>query len=181
MLSLLYGQALTSVHIVVTFIIINACVVQFFFKFFIFSANLPLLLSVKGFFTLWSRNRWITFSCNIKGKEAPRLMVPFRSDLAGVTHLSLHMQLPLNISWHFSPPAYITLLGRISGSHFLHLSLPSAHVIFATPSIHHWWWWWLFSSWVMSNSLQCMDWRTPGSSFLLEFAQVHVHWVSDAI
>ena len=153
----------------------------FIFKFFIFSVNFPLLLSVKGFFTLWSRNRWITFSCNIKGKEAPRLMVPFGSDLAGMTHLSLHMQLTLNISWHFSPPAYITLLGRISGSHFLHLSLPSAHVIFTTPSIHHWWWWWLFSSWVMSNSLQCMDWRTPGSSFLLKFAQVHVCWVGDAI
>ena len=37
---------------------------------------------------------------------------------------------------------------------------------------------------VMSNSLQPMDLSTPGSPvlhYLLEFAQIYVHWVGDAI
>ena len=42
----------------------------------------------------------------------------------------------------------------------------------------------LFSRSVMSDSLQPMDCSTPGFPVLhhlLEFAQTHVHWVSDAI
>ena len=42
----------------------------------------------------------------------------------------------------------------------------------------------LFSCSVVSNSLQPMDYSTPGFPvlhYLLEFAQTHVHWVSDAI
>ena len=42
----------------------------------------------------------------------------------------------------------------------------------------------LFSRWVVSNSLQPMDYSTPGFPVLhhfLELSQTHVHWVGDAI